>query len=240
MKGKLKAKTETIANTEAEAAAELTAEVAEEATAEAKAKAKAKAKAIATTAPYLYYTEIDSAIGLLTLCASEHGLCHIEFGSFADRADFLGKWADRYYPGAEYTHAEKALSLAATQLGEYFAGKRHSFDLPLDMRGTEFQRKVWKALLEIPYGTAVSYKSIAERIGQPKAVRAVGGANNKNPLPIVVPCHRVIGSGGALVGYGGGLSIKESLLSLERQHLPVHGHQATRTPRGIIHEIHEC
>ncbi|GAA0134583.1 methylated-DNA--[protein]-cysteine S-methyltransferase [Paenibacillus sp. YSY-4.3] len=166
----------------------------------------------------LYYTEMESPIGMLTLCGSGDGLCHIEFGPFADRADFLEKWTYRYYPEAEYVRAAEPLAPALAQLGEYFAGKRHSFDLALDMRGTEFQQKVWKALLEIPYGAAVSYKSIAEKIGQPKAVRAVGGANNKNPLPIVVPCHRVIGSGGALVGYGGGLSIKESLLSLERQH----------------------
>nr|WP_110930379.1 methylated-DNA--[protein]-cysteine S-methyltransferase [Paenibacillus bouchesdurhonensis] len=165
----------------------------------------------------LHYTEMDSPIGILTLCASDKGLCHIEFGSFADKADYLRKWADRYYPGAGYISADKPLVLAVAQLGDYFAGTRRSFDLALDFRGTEFQRKVWGALLDIPYGAVVSYKSIAESIGQPKAVRAVGGANNKNPLPIIVPCHRVIGSGGALVGYGGGLSIKESLLSLERR-----------------------
>lgn len=175
----------------------------------------------------LYYAEMDSPIGMLTLCGSDQGLCHIEFGSYADRADFLGTWANRYYSGAEYVYVAEPLAPAMAQLGEYFAGKRHSFDLALDMRGTEFQQKVWKALLDIPYGAAVSYKSIAEQIGQPKAVRAVGGANNKNPLPIVVPCHRVIGSGGALVGYGGGLSIKESLLSLERQH-----HDCTLTTSG--------
>lgn len=181
-----------------------------------------------TAEPFdLHYTEMDSPIGRLTLCASDKGLCHIEFGSFADKADFLRKWADRYYAGYRYIRADKSLASAVEQLGNYFAGRSQSFDLALDLQGTEFQRKVWTALLEIPYGRAVSYKSIAETIGQPKAVRAVGGANNKNPLPIVVPCHRVIGSGGALVGYGGGLSIKESLLSLERQH-----HDCTLTTSG--------
>ncbi|AZK44834.1 methylated-DNA--[protein]-cysteine S-methyltransferase [Paenibacillus lentus] len=175
----------------------------------------------------LHYTEMDSPIGKLTLCASDQGLCHIEFGSFADKADFLEKWAERYYPGYRYMRADKLLTSAVEQLGDYFAARRQSFDLALDLQGTEFQRKVWGALLHIPYGAVVSYKSIAEAIGQPKAVRAVGGANNKNPLPIVVPCHRVIGSGGALVGYGGGLSIKESLLSLERQH-----HNCTSTTSG--------
>ncbi|MFD3261406.1 tRNA epoxyqueuosine(34) reductase QueG [Paenibacillus lentus] len=183
---------------------------------EAKAKPGAKEAASISAEPgCLYYTEMDSPIGVLTLCASDRGLCHIEFGPFADRAAFLEKWAKRYYPGARYVRAEKPLAPAVSQLRAYFAGERHSFDLALDLQGTEFQRRVWAALLDIPYGAAVSYKSIAENIGQPKAVRAVGGANNKNPLPIIVPCHRVIGSGGALVGYGGGLSIKESLLSLE-------------------------
>lgn len=180
-----------------------------------------KAKA-AIEAASLYFTEMDSPIGVLTLVASNEGLCHIEFGNYADKADFLQKWAERYYKGAVLTRSRQPFVPAVSQLKEYFAGERESFQLALDIQGTEFQRKVWKALLEIPYGTAVSYKSIAENIGQPKAVRAVGGANNKNPLPIVVPCHRVIGSSGALVGYGGGLSIKESLLSLEEQKLAVY------------------
>ncbi|MNI75356.1 Methylated-DNA--protein-cysteine methyltransferase [compost metagenome] len=112
--------------------------------------------------------------------------------------------------------SKEALFTASQQLKEYFAGERRQFDLRLDLQGSEFQRKVWNALLTIPYVETASYKDIAEMIGQPKAVRAVGGANNKNPIPIIVPCHRVIGSNGSLVGYGGGLSIKESLLSLER------------------------
>ncbi|MGI5986148.1 MAG: methylated-DNA--[protein]-cysteine S-methyltransferase [Clostridiales bacterium] len=107
--------------------------------------------------------------------------------------------------------------LAASQLNEYFSGKRKNFDLPLEPLGTEFQKKVWAALSEIPYGDTRSYKDIADRVGSPKAARAVGGANNKNPLIIVIPCHRVIGANGDLVGYGCGLDMKRFLLELEKE-----------------------
>ena len=105
---------------------------------------------------------------------------------------------------------------AAAQVKEYFDGKRKQFKLPLDMRGTEFQLAVWQALQKIPYGETRSYKEIAASIGRPKAVRAVGMANNRNPISIIVPCHRVIGHDGKLVGYGGGLPLKQYLLELER------------------------
>ncbi|MBP2632940.1 MAG: methylated-DNA--protein-cysteine methyltransferase [Firmicutes bacterium] len=105
---------------------------------------------------------------------------------------------------------------ANRQLQEYFAGKRQVFDLPLAPQGTIFQQKVWQALTEIPFGETRSYGQIAKRIGQPKASRAVGGANNKNPLPIFIPCHRVIGANGKLVGYAGGLEIKKMLLHVEK------------------------
>ena len=104
---------------------------------------------------------------------------------------------------------------AHSQLVEYLAGNRREFDLPLDPLGTDFQKRVWTTLREIPYGEVRSYKEIAEAIGNPKAVRAVGGANNRNPISIVVPCHRVIGTDGSLTGYGGGLPMKEKLLKLE-------------------------
>ena len=100
----------------------------------------------------------------------------------------------------------------------YFDGKLKRFDLPLAPQGTAFQRQVWEALTRIPYGTVVSYKSIAEAVGRPKAVRAVGGANGKNPIPIIVPCHRVIGSNGTLTGFGGGLETKSRLIALEKRH----------------------
>jgi len=103
------------------------------------------------------------------------------------------------------------------QLQEYFAGRLQHFDLPLHPQGTEFQKKVWKALMSIPYGETRSYGEIAKQIGNEKAVRAVGGANHVNPISIVIPCHRVIGKNGTLTGYGGGLKIKETLLTLERK-----------------------
>ena len=115
---------------------------------------------------------------------------------------------------------EKETSLtkeAYAQLSEYLNGKRKTFDLPFKMRGTQFQLQVWNALLDIPYGETRSYKQIAEAIGNPKAVRAVGMANNRNPLLIIVPCHRIIGKNGSLVGYAGGLDKKEFLLRLENQ-----------------------
>jgi len=107
--------------------------------------------------------------------------------------------------------------LAAKQLGEYFAGKRRQFDVPVSPHGTHFQRAVWNELLAIPYGETRSYKNIAQAIGNPNACRAVGMANNKNPVSIIIPCHRVIGSNGALVGYGGGLEMKQKLLELEKK-----------------------
>lgn len=102
------------------------------------------------------------------------------------------------------------------QLKEYFTGLRRKFDINLKLDGTEFQKNVWNALTEIPYGEVCSYKDIAEKIGSPKAFRAVGNANNRNKIPIVIPCHRVIGSNGKLVGYDGGIEIKEKLLNLEK------------------------
>ena len=107
---------------------------------------------------------------------------------------------------------------AATQLNDYLAGKRKVFEVPVALKGTSFQQTVWKALTAIPYGETRSYKEIAESIGQPKACRAVGMANNKNPIAVLVPCHRVIGTNGKLVGYAGGLDIKEKLLGMEKRY----------------------
>lgn len=111
--------------------------------------------------------------------------------------------------------ANPLLAAATAQFREYFAGQRRRFDLPLDPQGTDFQRKVWKALEAIPYGETRNYREVAEAVGTPRAVRAVGAANGRNPLPIVVPCHRVIGADGKLVGYAGGLPVKRILLDLE-------------------------
>jgi len=111
----------------------------------------------------------------------------------------------------------KAVALAEEQLEAYFAGELFHFDLTLDPQGTEWQRRVWRALEQIPYGATVSYGAVASAVGRPKAARAVGGAANANPLPLVVPCHRVVGSDGRLVGYGGGLELKAALLAHERK-----------------------
>lgn len=112
----------------------------------------------------------------------------------------------------------KISEMAYKELNEYFEGKRKRFDLPVKFDGTEFQMKVWKALAEIPYGETISYSELADRIGNTKAARAVGGANNKNPIMIVIPCHRVIGANGSLVGYAGGIEVKKRLIELEKEY----------------------
>ena len=114
--------------------------------------------------------------------------------------------------------AERDWSISVSQLNEYFAGTRKSFDLPLKFDGTEFQNRVWRELQNIPYGKTISYKELAEKTGNIKACRAVGMANNKNPLPIIIPCHRVVGSNGKLTGYAGGLEVKKFLLELEQEY----------------------
>ncbi|MEB3102253.1 methylated-DNA--[protein]-cysteine S-methyltransferase [Ferviditalea candida] len=164
------------------------------------------------------YLEVDSPVGPLLLAGTENGMCLIEFGQLANKPveQNVMKWFGRRYSAVRLQQNGGQLNGAAAQLREYFAGKRRRFELKLDLQGTPFQLKVWHALSEIPYGETRSYAQIAGAVGSPKAVRAVGGANNRNPLPIVIPCHRVIGSDGTLTGYGGGLSIKEHLLSLER------------------------
>lgn len=120
-----------------------------------------------------------------------------------------------YAQNGERERETPLLKQAARELGEYFAGTRKAFTVPLRPEGTAFQTAVWNALLTIPYGETLSYGAVAARIGKPKAARAVGMANNKNPLPIFIPCHRVIGADGKMVGYGGGLNVKEALLKLE-------------------------
>lgn len=145
----------------------------------------------------------DSPFGKLKLTASPEALVAISFRP--DSTTYLDSALIR----------NKILRLATLQLSEYFTGQRQRFDIPLAPVGTIFQQQVWQALLSIPYGSTASYKEIAKKIGNPKAYRAIGGANNKNPLPIVIPCHRIIGSNGCLTGYAGGLTIKKFLLELE-------------------------
>ena len=131
---------------------------------------------------------------------------------------FFGKKSPAGFDKKETPLIEKA----AGQLAEYFEGRRQKFDLPLLLRGTEFQRSAWEALQTIPFGETRSYGNIAALIGRPKAVRAVGMANNRNPIVIIVPCHRVIGQDGSLTGYGGGLALKQFLLDMEQGTLAAH------------------
>ena len=155
----------------------------------------------------MYYCYLDTPIGELLLAGEDGALAMIGFPKGSMRRD----------PEADWIYNEKPLETARQQLEEYFVGARKEFDLPLTLAGTEFQVSVLEALLEIPYGKTVSYGDIAKRIGRPRAVRAVGAANGRNPIPIVVPCHRVIGSSGDLTGFGGGLDTKEALLRLEAE-----------------------
>ena len=153
----------------------------------------------------IHYRRIDSPVGTLTLAATDAGLHAIEFPSNRHPQKREG-WRESDHP---------LLDRAQAQLDEYFAGERQAFDLPLAPQGTPFQRQVWFALAAIPYGETSSYAELAQRIGRPTAVRAVGAAIGRNPLTVIVPCHRVIGSGGALTGYAGGLERKRTLLALE-------------------------
>ncbi len=155
----------------------------------------------------MYYCYLDTPIGELLLAGEEDALVMIGFP----------KGSMRREPEPDWIYNEKPLAEASRQLREYFAGERRAFDLPLRLAGTEFQVSVLEALQKIPYGETTSYGEIARRIGRPKAVRAVGAANGRNPIPIVVPCHRVIGSTGDLTGFGGGLDTKEALLRLEAE-----------------------
>ncbi len=154
----------------------------------------------------LFYSRTPSPAGPLFLAASTKGLVRLEF---EDRVQKINPDA------IQLQESKPKLAPYLKQLDEYFTGKRREFSIPLDLRGTDFQLACWNALLEIPYGETRSYRDIAQAIGHPHAYRAVGMSNNRNPVAIIVPCHRVIASSGSLCGYGGGLDIKRQLLDLE-------------------------
>jgi len=156
----------------------------------------------------LSYRIADSPVGKLKLVASDKGLVAILWENDSPRRVPLSELVE--------DESHKVLVETERQLREYFAGARRVFDLPLDMRGTRFQRDVWEALLAIPFGETRSYGELARRLGNPTASRAVGAANGRNPISIVVPCHRVVGSSGKLTGFAGGLDAKARLLELER------------------------
>lgn len=153
----------------------------------------------------MYYMYAESIVGDLILYANETELTALN-------------QAARIKVPADFERADKLDVLKTTkrQLAEYFAGERKDFDVPLFLEGTEFQKRAWRELIRIEYGTTISYRQQAERVGNPKACRAVGMANSRNPIAIIVPCHRVIGENGTLTGYAGGLPMKQTLLELER------------------------
>jgi len=155
----------------------------------------------------VYYDIIESPIGPILLAGNEDGLKHLIFLKGKKKADIPKDWIQN----------TDFFKEAVRQLEAYFSGELKSFNLKLAPEGTDFQKSVWKALCEIPYGGTRTYKEIAASIGKPRAYRAVGLANNRNPIPIIIPCHRVIGADGKLTGYASGLDIKEYLLKLEKR-----------------------
>jgi methylated-DNA-[protein]-cysteine S-methyltransferase len=157
----------------------------------------------------IYYSWFESPVGNLLLAGSSDGLKLVSFG--------VGTRARSVDP--EWRLDNSAFVEVVHQLQAYFAGERKNFDLALILEGTDFQKRVWNALRKISYGETISYKQLAEMIGSPKAVRAVGAANGANPIPIIIPCHRVIGNDGSLTGFGGGLTLKKQLLELESHQL---------------------
>jgi methylated-DNA-[protein]-cysteine S-methyltransferase len=155
---------------------------------------------------------MDSPVGALKLVAHDQALVAVMWDNEDHKCVRLAELVENVQ--------HQILLKVKQQLEEYFLGQRQQFDLPLDFQGTAFQQQVWQALLTIPFGETRSYKEIAIQLGNEKAVRAVGAANGKNPISIIAPCHRVIGSGGALVGFAGGLDKKQILLSLEKSQIP--------------------
>ena len=156
------------------------------------------------------YSYLESPIGPLLIAGDIDAIHQINFPKDGKARLPQGDWKES---------ARGPVHDALRQLREYFIAKRTQFDLPLAPAGTEFQRGVWRRLQEIPYGETISYGELAKRVGNPKASRAVGAANGQNPIPIVIPCHRVIGANGKLTGFGGGLPTKEALLALEARQL---------------------
>jgi methylated-DNA-[protein]-cysteine S-methyltransferase len=154
----------------------------------------------------VFYTEMESPVGRLRLVGEEGALRQVWFV----------EGRRRKAPRRDWKQDERPFAEVMRQLQAYFAGELREFDVPLVMEGTEFQLSVWNELRRIPYGETRTYGELAEMIGKPKAVRAVGLANGQNPIPIIVPCHRVIGSNGSLTGFGGGIENKKKLLELER------------------------
>lgn len=164
------------------------------------------------------YARLDAQIGPVWVASTELGLCRVALGR-RKSGSFLS-WLSKHAEADSLQEERYGLTAAVSQLREYFAGSRKAFTLPLDVDGTDFQRAVWSQVTRIPYGATATYGDIAQLVGRPKASRAVGRAVGANPVPIVIPCHRVVGSDGALTGFGSGLDIKEVLLRLEGAYPP--------------------
>lgn len=160
----------------------------------------------------IYYKLFKSPIGEIFVASTPLGLCRVGINSDL-REEMI--WFEEKFSNFSIEESDDQTQIYVSQLIEYFEGNRKEFDIPVFLIGTNFQKRVWKALTEIPYGKTASYKEIALKVSNPKGVRAVGQVNNKNPIPIVIPCHRIIGSNGELTGYGVGLEIKKWLLELE-------------------------
>lgn len=171
--------------------------------------------------PTLYAMHFDSAIGQLTLASSEQGLAYLALPR-ANGRGFAG-WCRTHAQYDEIKQDEGANRLAVEQVSEFLAGDREDFDLRLDLRATPFQLEVYQVVKEIPYGESVAYAEVARRVGRAAAVRAVGAANGANPIPLVIPCHRVVASNGQLQGYAGGLELKRKLLTMESTSHPAQG-----------------
>lgn len=167
----------------------------------------------------LYYDEMDSPVGPLLIMSDGEAIVRIDYGTMDMLVEQLQKWSERYFDEPVFVNESEQVQQVKEELLAYFHKKKQYFSFAFTFHGTPFQKQVWQALYEtIPYGKTTTYKEIAKRIENPKAVRAVGGAVNKNPFSIVVPCHRVIGASGKMVGYNGGLDKKEHLLNLEKNH----------------------
>ncbi len=161
--------------------------------------------------PDLYWCRSPSPWGSLRLLATERGLCRVVLPA----EEGVERWVVRFLPGYTAVEGSSLLQETARQLENYLAGRLHTFDLPLDLYGTAFQKAVWQALRAIPYGQVWSYAQVAAAVGRPQAARAIGAAVAANPLPIIIPCHRVVRADGSLGGYGGGAEMKRDLLRLE-------------------------
>jgi O-6-methylguanine DNA methyltransferase len=157
----------------------------------------------------VHRSTLDSPLGPSELVSTASGLAAIGLGDELDRHEH---WIARTFPEAHTLSGTKVHREIARQIAEYFDGRRRVFDLPLDLRGSAFQKSVWAKVASIPYGKTASYSEIAHLVGRPRAFRAVGAANGANPIPLVIPCHRVLGADGSLIGYGGGLDKKRWLL----------------------------